>query len=425
MTYHKRIVRSFSANRRKISSFKNNLRTRSLSPVKRNTNHRSSAPRRNIILPSLTRNAKPISLRSKNSSIPSITRSTLSHSGTNITTKQSTFFTRNLTPKNTSAASSTSLSSPTLPTKSNGKLMPTRAILACDENYKYIQFWEPVALHWQKHHNIKPTLFFIGSPSTPINKTIGDVIILPPLPGMPSSFMAQVIRLLAPSMFPNDICVICDIDLFLLDKTFFSRYLSNVSDTHFASLNRYPAKMNRMSMCYQIAKGSLFGNLFGCDGRMESILSIIRSWAPMSKNWGTDEQVLTSTLRQWSRNHPNQWHLIHTPNLWGIGFNGQSKTISRYWRNSKYDEKLLQQNQYIEFEPPRPLSENMTFVKHVLTSTIPGFVFPTITYMGKNTGPSRHPADKAKTKSRINMTRLPNITTNHTTSRPQLRRKMR
>ena len=299
-----------------------------------------------------------------------------------------------------SALSSTSpLSSPpTTGGRSPAPLMPTRAILACDENYKYIQFWEPVALHWKQVHGIQPTLFFIAPPTTPINQTIGDVIFVPPIPGVPSSLIAQCIRLLGPSMFPDDVCVICDMDLFLLDRTFFSRYLLNIPADHFVSLNRYTKASNvkRMSMCYQVAKGRLFGELFNCNGGMESIMKIMKSWIQQSSEWGTDEKILTRTLHEYNHKHPNKWHQIHTPFLWGAGNN--ARTISRYHKNSTYDANLLERNHYIEFEPPRSLMENYDFVKHILESAIPNFVLPTISYQGKNTGPSRHPADAPRSK---------------------------
>jgi hypothetical protein len=278
----------------------------------------------------------------------------------------------------------------------SNSLKPTRVILGCDEHVEYIQFWETIATHWKQVHGIKPTLFFVGSETVPINKAVGDVIVIPPIPGVPTSFIAQVVRLLGPSMFPQDICVLCDIDLFLLDTAFFQRYLHNIPKTHFVSLNRYTPNIPKMSMCYQIAEGKLFAQLFGCNGTVEHMCRIIQGWKNLASDWSTDEKILTTTLKNWGNKNPGRWHMIRTPGLWGSAEN----TISRY-HGSKYNEIKLRQKHYIEFEPPRPLSNNLQFIKHILTTANPGYLFPTqISYMGKNTGPLRHPwaQKKATTK---------------------------
>ena len=297
--------------------------------------------------------------------------------------------------QSSSTATKTTTTITSTTTNSGVGLFPTRAIMACDENHKYIQFWEPMAAHWKTIHGIKPTLIFVGDPSLPINKTIGDVVMFPVIPGIPTSYIAQIVRLLAPSMFPNDICVLCDIDLFLLDKSFFARHLSNVPKNNFASLNRYPSTIDKISMCYQVAKGNVFANIFQCNGQISTMVKMIQGWSGTANDWGTDEKILTNTLKSWTRNkleNANRWTLIMTSGLWGSS-NSNCRTISRYLNNSWYDENKLKQKYYIEFEPPRSLMENLAFIKHILDVALGGFVIPLITYMGKNTGPSRHPFD--------------------------------
>jgi len=274
-------------------------------------------------------------------------------------------------------------------------LIPIRVILACDENFKYIQFWEPVAQHWKQHHGLKPTLFFIGTNTATLNKTIGEVIQVNPIPGLPTSLIAQMIRLVAPSMFPNDVCIVSDIDMFVLDGGFFKRYTQSVPIGHFVSLNRYPHSMNRVSICYQIALGSTFGRIFGCDGSLQSMTRCVQSWASVSTAWGEDEKLLTRVIKQWSGSNSGQWHHTHVPGLWGTDTNNQ-RTISRYLRNGAFDEIKLKQHHYIEFEPPRPITTNLEQTKHILATAMPGYIFPTITYNGHDTGPSRHPWEQKK-----------------------------
>jgi hypothetical protein len=274
-----------------------------------------------------------------------------------------------------------------------GSIFPTRVILACDENYMYIQFWELIAWHWKHFHHIQPTLFFIGSSSAPISRSNGDVIVFNPLPGIPTSFMAQVIRLLGPAMFPNDICIVSDIDLFLLNRDFLKSYLNGIPQNTFVSLNRYPSKMGRLSICYQVAKGQLFADIFGCNGTRSHIIHMIQQWVNLSTEWGIDENILTQSLIRWiTRDSQHKWFNIHTPHLWGEHYNNRS--ISRYYHNGKYDENLLKQHYYFEFEPIRPLMSHLEYTRRILTTAIPEFYFPSsFSYLGHDTGKSRHPWD--------------------------------
>ena len=281
---------------------------------------------------------------------------------------------------------------------------PTRVILASDENHKYIQFWELVATHWKKYHNIQPTLFFIGSPDISLNKTIGDVIFIPPLPGIPNSLMAQLIRLIGPALFPDDVCVIGDIDMFLLDTSFFKRYLKSVPKDHIVSLCRYPLPINktseyRLSMCYQIGLGKTFAEVFGVEEyNVTSLLNLIAQWTHQSYSWNTDEIILTQTLKVWNKKwNKSRHHIIYTPHLWGKSKN--IKSISKY---NKYktleavDVKKIESNHFIEFEPPQPVIQHLSFINSILTSKWKDFKMPLITYLGEDTGPSRHPADIKK-----------------------------
>ena len=74
-----------------------------------------------------------------------------------------------------------------------------RVILATDANPDYIQFWPIVAKSWKEIVEVKPTLALIANKETKIDESLGDVIRFEPIDGIPTSFQAQVIRLLLPA----------------------------------------------------------------------------------------------------------------------------------------------------------------------------------------------------------------------------------
>lgn len=270
-------------------------------------------------------------------------------------------------------------------------LLPTRVILAVDANVNYVSFWPVVARHWKQIHKIQPTLLFIGPESTPIDKTCGDVFFIAPIAGQPSSFTAQIARLLGPALFPEDVCVVADIDLFLLDNTFFQRYgLASIADTHFVSLNRYNNTIPHISMTYQVAKGKVFQQIFHCGNTIPLIQRQLATYGQGNIHWSKDEKLLTESLTQWSAKNPGLYHRIHTPGIWG-----GSSTVSRF-QNCKYTPQQLPH--LVELEPFHPLQKDLNLVRHILSVRNPGFQIPDLSkvYLGHNTGPSRHPEDKKK-----------------------------
>lgn len=272
-------------------------------------------------------------------------------------------------------------------------MKPTRVILASNTNPEYIQFWPLVARHWQAIHHLRPTLFFIGPKDRPLETDIGDVIFVDPLPGIPTSFQAQMIRLFAPTLFPEDCCVICDIDLLLLEPDFFRHYgVDQLPDTDWVSLNRYGMAFQHVSLSYQVAKGQTFRNVFGCDGQnLESIRNHIQKYAGKDLKWATDELVLAAALRRWNG---GTWHKIHTPGIWG-----GKQAIYSVTRFHNCSFQPAQAAKLLELEPFRPLLRTVPLVRRILSLRNPEFRFPELTdiYEGDpQTEASRHPFDRKK-----------------------------
>src|SRR5579872_2110798 len=93
-----------------------------------------------------------------------------------------------------------------------GSLELKRVILSTDKNPFYSEFWPIVAPIWAKMGFI-PTLALIAEDDASIDTSLGDVIRFQPLPDVPLSLQAQAIRLILPVLFPEDGCILSDIDM--------------------------------------------------------------------------------------------------------------------------------------------------------------------------------------------------------------------
>ncbi len=176
-----------------------------------------------------------------------------------------------------------------------------RVILGCDDNPMYLEFWPVVAKTWTEIVGVRPTLALIASKDVVIDETLGDVIRFEPIPGIPTSFQAQVIRLLLPTYFEDEVCIISDMDMIPCQKNYF------VDAVAFAPLNSFVVykdgafesdEYKEYPMCYNVALGKTFKEIFnlGSTGEIESK---IKKWYALGLGWTSDQQILYTALNAW------------------------------------------------------------------------------------------------------------------------------
>ena len=95
-----------------------------------------------------------------------------------------------------------------------------RAIVASDTNPMYLDFWPVVAKVWKQVIGIQPTLALIAPPNTIVDESVGDVIRFYPIPGIPTWQHAQMIRMLLPTLFENEVCITSDIDMLPMSRQY-------------------------------------------------------------------------------------------------------------------------------------------------------------------------------------------------------------
>lgn len=227
-------------------------------------------------------------------------------------------------------------------TKAISSLKITRAIVSSDTNPMYLDFWPIVAKMWKDHIGIQPTLALIAPEETIVDTSIGDVIRFEPIPGISTALQAQVIRLLLPAYFEDDVCITSDIDMIPLNKDFFLNTVQDVPDDTFVNYDFWYGETYQM--CYNIGKGTLFKEIFNINS-VEDIETIIKSWAAENIGWITDEVILTRSLRAWHRFSTN-FLRIYCP---------KGKRVDRSdWHNPK---KRSGKSHYIDSHMLRPYSK--------------------------------------------------------------------
>lgn len=225
-----------------------------------------------------------------------------------------------------------------------------RAIMASDNNPTYLDFWPIVAQAWGKIIGIRPTLALIADKNTVIDETIGDVIRFDPIPGVSTAQHAQLIRMLLPIYYPDDICIISDIDMLPLNKGYFLDPLAKIGKKQIIVYHDrvYKPQAKRIPMCYVAGKGNTFKEVFHINA-IDEIPGLIYAWSILNPSWTADEEILYTYLSQW-----HKW----TNYCQFLGFEATFVTQHRIDRfNWQYNIELLRNEFYHDAHLLRPLSK--------------------------------------------------------------------
>jgi len=228
-----------------------------------------------------------------------------------------------------------------------------RVILSTDTNSMYYEFWPLVARAWTKIVGVKPTLALIAPKDFEIDESLGDVIRFEPLEGVPTSLQAQVIRLLLPAYYPEDVCIISDIDMLPTQKSYYVDSILECSEDAFVVFRdkAYPEEgFKRYPMCYLAAKGKTFQKLFELDS-LDQISEKIYAWHSLNLGWNTDERVV--------------FRAIQNANDVAIDFLGHrvEKRIDRI--NWRFGKQSLARGFYIDAHLLRPYSQYKDQVDYI------------------------------------------------------------
>ncbi len=207
-----------------------------------------------------------------------------------------------------------------------------RVILSTDNHPSYIEFWPIVAKAWKELIGIKPTLALIADSSIRVDETLGDIIRFEPIPNIPTSLQAQVIRLLLPAYFENEVCIISDIDMIPLNKEYFFESIKEINEDSFVVYrDAYYAGTFKYPMCYNAAKGKVYKEVFKIND-IKEIPEIIKKWHSYNLGWNTDEILLYKYLNGWKDFKKRCVTLGHIPDrrIDRLNWNYNFKEIRNY-----------------------------------------------------------------------------------------------
>jgi hypothetical protein len=187
----------------------------------------------------------------------------------------------------------------------------------------YLDFWPLVSKVWRLRIGIEPILIYIDeNHDIPIDTTYGRVVKLKPVPGIPTYMHSVWGRFWGATLFPDKVCIVSDIDMFPISKTYFIKQLENLPDSKYAHLYS-PSKYVNVRVgirrqywtssdfifpvCYHVAKGALLMSVLQINPSWEASVRDLASHsyrtagdhvkdAADRPQWGIDEDYTTRLI---------------------------------------------------------------------------------------------------------------------------------
>ena len=249
-----------------------------------------------------------------------------------------------------------------------------RIFISCDDQTEYKQFIPIVSLAWQKLLGIKPTLAYVTDTVEStwdwMKEYCADIVKFPVRKDLKNNCVrAYCARMIIRYKYPEDICMVSDLDMIPLNKEYFNNLPENYSLDKFVNLTydaflngdgdainlTYPLSMRKFPTCYSIATGKIWKEIINPEDLDDDL--VIDSWNGLNvydpkeninAPYFCDESLMRMLIQRWN---PSRDKLI------GIDRGLEGGRVARRLDRSSWfiDEYKLQNNFYIDAHCPKPI----------------------------------------------------------------------
>ena len=259
-----------------------------------------------------------------------------------------------------------------------------RIITSTNEVDLYLNFWSTMSQNWSKWYGIdKVTCAFItereeDDPLVLEMKKYGEIILFKPFNNeIPSGIQTKTTRMYLSTQYPDEYCLIADIDMYILNKEeTWDKWFSKVEEDKLLCVSsNVPyggTDKGKFPMAFTTAKGSVWEEIINPKGL--SYLELFKSWYDVRvhdtkekvnqpfTNF-SDESLLRGLISKWegyggreAYKHPRCIGIERDD--WGKGkkgFKGAARRIDRSrWG---FDKEKLNKGYYYDSQPLRPFNK--------------------------------------------------------------------
>tara|TARA_B100000214_G_C23891818_1_gene592162 strand:+ start:216 stop:935 length:720 start_codon:yes stop_codon:yes gene_type:complete len=231
----------------------------------------------------------------------------------------------------------------------------SKVIITSTVDKNYLDYWPLVKESWE-NLEIEPVLYIISKENVEIESKTYFIDKLNPV------FVAQNLRLLIPALYPNDVCLLSDIDMMPLSKEYFQDSIADLPNDNFIVYRSDATPENMLPICWNAALGSTWGDIFSINN-IQDIDETLKKWypkkyKPYKKNWYIDQIKLREYLNLFEAKSLNRVKYFKDNEL-------EFRRLNRDNLVSDFEEYKKQKDLYVDFHMPRPFLENQELINQV------------------------------------------------------------
>ena len=232
------------------------------------------------------------------------------------------------------------------------------ALVACNENPRYLEFWPLVRQAWWEIVGIPAVMIYIGETKPEEYKDDPSVICFKPIEGWSTVTQSQVIRLLYPALLQCDgAVVLSDMDMIPLQREFFVEGLEQFQPNQFVSLRGIDEHEQQIYICYCAATPQTWSDLFQVK-TIEDIRTRMTEWQQQMNiqvtkhgepGWCFDQQKLYEHVMGWNIQCPTRVGLLP----WTSSFARLDRASPQDWYpGNPLLATRIQTKEFIDFHMP-------------------------------------------------------------------------
>lgn len=236
-------------------------------------------------------------------------------------------------------------------------------VTATDLNPLYIDFIPLFIKAWNKiipNADVKIVLIGEEIPEN-LQKYSNNIVLIKPIEGIKTQFIAQSIRLLYPrDITRNEGVIITDMDMIPLNKSFYVDPIKDIDDTYFVvyGAEGHGINTNKPSqiwICYNVATPNTWKQMFGNDNYVD----IIKKWYSETNyngghgasGWFSDQEQLTKYFNNYKGNK------VIIPKS-KLNFNRLDRGQTEPYKNLEKLKSDIQSGVYSDYHVLRPYNEH-------------------------------------------------------------------
>ena len=231
-------------------------------------------------------------------------------------------------------------------------------ILSSNDNPNYIQFWPIVSEAWNLM-GVEPILIYTGEQKLNLKGNVINFF----SKNMDSSFVAQNIRILYPSLLDGNTCLVSDIDNLPLSKKYFVDSVLSYTDDSFIIYRPDACPPNMISMMWNAARSSTWKEIFDIDSE-KNLEKYLKKWYTKKYTvegtaWYTDQIKLRKYVNKFSKKNKSRIVELDDTEMGFFRFN--RNRLEKHFN-------MIQENpnlEFTDFHMPRPFNDYEELINKV------------------------------------------------------------